>query len=183
MKITIDLAYLKRVKLNVNEYLTLMVLNSPDKQIPYTPQKADILSLHQKEIVNCEGSNLQVLQRGSDILDGVVELRPYEELVEELRVLYPSGKKDGKYPWRGFSKDIHARLRKLDKNAGLDKYSNTDLTNAVKEYVAQFTPQTMDKGMQLLQYFIEKDGNSSLIAWLESDDKESIVSSPMTMRL
>lgn len=171
------------MKINVNEYFTLLLIKEGDKQIPYKPAKNDYLELRQKGMIELNGTNISILQKGIDVLSGVFDYRNYEELTEELRVIYPSGKKDGKYPWRGFSKDISARLRKLDKHAGLEKYSNDDLKKAIKEYVSQFTPQTMDKGMQLLQYFIEKDGNSSLIAWLESEEKHTESSSSMELRL
>lgn len=183
MKIIIDLVFLRKVKLTVNEYLTLIIINSPEKNIPYKGQKIDYLSLDQKELIKLVGSTASITARGLEILEGIAELRPYEDLVEELRVLYPQGKKSGKWPWRGYSRDILVRLKKLDKSAGLDKYTNADLINAVKEYVGQFTLQDMDRGMQLLQYFIEKDGNSTLIAWLESDDKETLKTSSMDMRL
>lgn len=170
-KIIIDLAFLKRVKLNINEYISLIQLENKGT-LPFTIQKLDYLSLSQKGCITLNGTNVSITELGNQIITGNVDLRPYEEFVEELRAIYPSGRKDGKWPWRGFSKDIVTKLKKLDKSSGLDKYTNEQIVESVKNYVNQFSPKDMDKGMQLLQYFIEKNGNSTLLSWLEDEDSE-----------
>ena len=172
MKIVIDLAFLKRVKLNINEFLSLLTLENKD--LPYSIPKSDYLSLVQKGCIILAGTNVTITDLGHRIISGESDLRQYEEFAEDLRIVYPSGRKDGKWPWRGYSKDIVTKLKKLDKNSGLDKYSDEQIVEAVKNYVSQFTPKDMDKGMQLLQYFIEKNGNSTLLSWLEADESEKL---------
>ena len=181
MKIVVDLTYLKKIKLSVNEYLSLLTL--ANSEITYQINKSDYLSLQDKGLIQLNGNNVSILEKGIKIIEGKAESRQYEDLAEQLRVIYPIGKKGGKWPWRGYSRDIVDRLKKLDKNFDLRKYSDEQIIAAVKDYVSKFNARDMDMGMQLLQYFIEKEGNSALIAWLESDDKPEIKASIIDIRL
>lgn len=167
--ICIDLKYIKKQKININEFLALHQLysNNLGVAIPFNPTKGDLFKLLELGLISMSGNEVKIEQKGIDLIEGKSALRNYEELAEKLRVLYPHGKKNGKWPWRGYSKDIASRLRKLDKDFGLSSFSDKKIELAVENYVSSFSLKDRDAGMQLLQYFLEKGGNSSLLACLE----------------
>lgn len=79
----------------------------------------------------------------------------FEQLAVALRDLWPSGEKDGKYPWRDSVPNLVKRLQFLWKDRQLaDKYSIDDCLVAARRYLAQF--ETNVKYMQVLKYFIFK---------------------------
>ena len=79
----------------------------------------------------------------------------FEQLATALRDLWPSGEKDGKYPWRDSVPNLVKRLQFLWKDRQLaDKYSIDDCLVAARRYLAQF--ETNVKYMQVLKYFIFK---------------------------
>lgn len=79
----------------------------------------------------------------------------FEQLATALRDLWPSGEKDGKYPWRDSVPNLVKRLQFLWKDRQLaDKYSIDDCLVAARRYLAQF--ETNIKYMQVLKYFIFK---------------------------
>lgn len=77
------------------------------------------------------------------------------ELATKLRLLWPPGEKDGKYPWRESVSATTERLDFLWKERGLkDKYTLDQCLIAARRYLAQF--QDNAKYMQTLKYFICK---------------------------
>ena len=83
----------------------------------------------------------------------------FSALAEALRKLWPSGEKDGKYPWRDTVPNLKERLRLIwDYNDLGDKYTVDDCLQAARRYLAQFQEDT--KYMQTLKYFIFKQNKS-----------------------
>ena len=89
-----------------------------------------------------------------------------DEFIEKLRSIFPSGKKDGtnKY-WRDNSEAIAKKLRNFMKRN--PKYSPDEILKATERYVESF--HVNYSLMRILPYFIEKEGNSELLTFLEVD--------------
>ena len=86
----------------------------------------------------------------------------YNELASQLRLLWPTGEKDGKYPWRDSVENIAKRLETLWNTRDLGDYSVEFCTTVARRYLARFQENT--KYMKILKYFILKqskvvDGN------------------------
>jgi len=93
----------------------------------------------------------------------------YYELAEKLRILWPPGKKNGKYSWRGSVEDIKRRLitvwgTKLEGKS----YTIDRCLTVARRYLADFQEDT--KYMKILEYFILKD-NVSVFANMLLDDE------------
>ena len=99
--------------------------------------------------------------------------RQYEEedlrvIANRLRELFPTGRKNGTaYYWR----DTEAIIMKKLKNFFLKyKYEPDQVINSAKAYVDSFNGEY--RYMQLLKYFIEKDGTSQLASFIENYKQE-----------
>lgn len=78
----------------------------------------------------------------------------YTELAEKMRVLWPPGEKDGKFPWRDSVSNLAARLRAIFIERKLDGYSIDDCLAVARKYLAQYEDNA--KYMKTLKYFIFK---------------------------
>lgn len=120
---------------------------------------------------------ISLTEKGQEVLQNIelksseavsaVEEDIYKEIAEEMRNLYPAGRKQGTaYMWRDTVSGIATRLKKALK-ANKIAPNKEKILNALKSYVDGF------KGnytyMQLLKYFILKDGESQLVAYLENE--------------
>lgn len=92
----------------------------------------------------------------------------FTQLATELRKLWPSGEKDGKYPWRDSVANLSRRLDTLWKLRNLEGYTLDECLRAARQYLAQY--ETNMKYMQILKYFIlkqntitEKDGKMRIV--------------------
>ena len=106
----------------------------------------------------------------------------WQDIAKDLREIWPSGEKDGKYPWRDSVSNIAKRLELMWSTVNPSKdYSKDQILTVARKYVSQFPENT--KYMRTLKYFILKqdrligqDGkihvrNSSLLmSMLESED-------------
>lgn len=83
------------------------------------------------------------------------------KVAKGLRELWPSGEKDGKYPWRDSITNLVKRLEFIwtERDLG-DKYTVEDCLRAGRRYLAQF--QNDKKYMQILKYFIFKQEKSGI---------------------
>lgn len=94
------------------------------------------------------------------------------ELANELRELYPAGRKEGTtYMWRGTTAEIAKKLKTLVVKY---KYSFTreQVIKATKEYISSFNGNY--KKMRLLKYFILKSER-------DADDNVNVISELMTL--
>lgn len=94
------------------------------------------------------------------------------ELANELRELYPAGRKEGTtYMWRGTTAEIAKKLKTLVVKY---KYSFTkeQVIKATKDYISSFNGNY--KKMRLLKYFILKSEK-------DADDNINIISELMTL--
>ena len=108
--------------------------------------------------------NLQIIRREAylagyrDAIDDMhtpEEKDFFEKVAVGLRNLWPTGEKDGKYPWRDSVTNLTKRLKFIWKERDIeDKYSVDDCLVAGRKYLSQF--ETDAKYMQVLKYFIFK---------------------------
>lgn len=183
MQIIIDTERISRRGLSINEYLTLYSIYQQQngRSIDYTDRKVDYLSLASKGYISIDGATVSLLPRSLYLIEGIG--RDYTQLAIAIRECFPKGSKDGKYPWRGTIKILVDKLRKLDKGHGMSDYTNDKIVSVCREYVGQFNLNTMDRGMQIAPYFIEKEGNSTLMAWLEKEDEPMVSNQSMEIKL
>ena len=170
MNITIDTAKLDKLGLSINDYLTILQIHSRlrSKDINYVTRPIDYMSLRDRGYLSIRGSNISLTEKGANLIES--KSRDYVTLAEQIRELFPKGRKDDKYPWRGTLRILSDRLKKLDKSFGLSAYSDQAIIDATKEYTSKFI---MDyTGMRICPYFLLKDGGSDLMAWLENEDEE-----------
>lgn len=87
----------------------------------------------------------------------------YTKLATELRGLWPTGEKDGKWPWKDSVANIAERLKTLWALRELKDYSIDTCLSIAMRYTSQY--ENNKKYMKVLKYFIlkqkdiiEKDG-------------------------
>lgn len=132
---------------------------------------------HTKEAIFCakylkengylSGDKLDELSALIDDLDvdfNLVRIRKdyYTELAEKLRELWPSGNKDGKYPWRDSVKNLAYRLKYIWALRGLKEYTVDDVLSVARKYLAQYENDATY--MQTLPYFICKQKRATIDA-------------------
>lgn len=104
----------------------------------------------------------------------------FENLANELRELYPKGKKPGTaYMWRDSNAIIAKKLKALTKKYG-DCFTDEQAINATKKYVESFNGNY--QYMQLLKYFISKavikdnqiEETSQMLSYIENEGDENL---------
>ena len=172
MNISIDTDKLKKRGISVNEYMTLLSVYYKGKglSIDYVDKKSDYFSLRDKGFLVINGSSVVLSEPAITLIEG--RGRDYIQLAITIREMFPKGLKGGKYPWKGTVKVIADKLKKLDKSHGLSEYSDAEIAEAVYKYVNRFSMADMDRGMQIAPYFVEKDGDSSLMSWLQVEEQK-----------
>lgn len=76
----------------------------------------------------------------------------FTTVATNLRELWPTGEKDGKYPWRDSVSDLSKRLKIIWKERQLGDFSVEDCVQAGRRYLAQYEDNA--KYMQTLKYFV-----------------------------
>lgn len=115
--------------------------------------------------INASNFNEAVKELGPVALDDEFELVKipkkldfFDELATKLRELWPSGNKDGKYPWRDSVSNLSKRLKILWRERFPDFKENENsleqCLTVARRYLAQFENDT--KYMKILKYFILK---------------------------
>ena len=178
MRLTIDQSVLDKHNLTVNEFMVLYLsANSVDT-------KSCMDSLVAKGLANrdlfAEGGIVLsdkvrdlvttiAIDSDKSVVDKDAE---FIELANELRELYPAGRKEGTtYMWRGTTAEIAKKLKTL-----VVKYKYTftkeQVIKATKEYISSFNGNY--KKMRLLKYFILKSEK-------DADDNVNVISELMTL--
>lgn len=119
--------------------------------------------LAEEKIVRTEDGDILLTQRWYDqlslvLLDSDKDKTPeklIDELVDEMKEIFPKGKKEGtKVYWRGNKRELSLRLKKFFKLYGND-YTKEQILEATREYVESFNG--VYDNMRVLKYFIWKD--------------------------
>lgn len=178
MRLTIDQTVLEKHDLTVSEFMVLYLsINSvnikscmdslvakglADKNL--FSEDSIVVSDKVKDLVSTIAidSDKSVIDKDAEFI----------ELANELRELYPAGRKEGTtYMWRGTTAEIAKKLKTLVVKY---KYSFTreQVLKATKEYISSFNGNY--KKMRLLKYFILKSER-------DADDNVNVISELMTL--
>lgn len=178
MRLTIDQTVLEKHDLTISEFMVLYLsINSvnikscmdslvakglADKNL--FSDGSIVVSDKVKELISTVAidSDKSVIDKDAEFI----------ELANELRELYPAGRKEGTtYMWRGTTAEIAKKLKTLVVKY---KYSFTreQVIRATKEYVSSFNGNY--KKMRLLKYFILKSEK-------DADDNVNVISELMTL--
>lgn len=178
MRLTIDQTVLEKHDLTVSEFMVLYLsVNSvnikscmdslvakglADKNL--FSEDSIVVSDKVKDLISTIAidSDKSVIDKDAEFL----------ELANELRELYPAGRKEGTtYMWRGTTAEIAKKLKTLVVKY---KYSFTreQVLKATKEYISSFNGNY--KKMRLLKYFILKSER-------DADDNVNVISELMTL--
>lgn len=119
---------------------------------------------------------VESLLLNSEISEEVDNKDKYELLAEDLRSIYPSGRKPGTaYMWKDSVNVIATRLKGMTKKFGVS-FTNEQAVNATRKYVESFCGDY--RYMQLLKYFIMKkrddtgDFESQLLSYISNENQE-----------
>ena len=162
MKITIDEKVCIKHKMTVQEVLIALIMRMG--------KASDAIEnmLNREILVNT--GEYQVTQHWSDVLDeilsdssGAVEKSDEElvELAKKMREVYPEGKMRDRfgaitpYYYRCNNSEVSKALKRFFTEKG--SYTDEEIIDATKRYVADFQGQYWQKGMRLLKYFIIKN--------------------------
>lgn len=80
------------------------------------------------------------------------------KLAEQMRLIWPAGMKDDKWPWRDSVSKLARRLKDLNTIRDIKKYTNSQILQVCRQYVNQYEGKST-KYMMLLKYFIYKNRN------------------------
>lgn len=83
----------------------------------------------------------------------------FTELATQMRELWPTGKKDGKWDWRAPVKELASRLEWLWTERDLKAYTQEDCLLVCRKYL---NANTGSKYMKLLKYFILKQRDTAI---------------------
>lgn len=178
MKLTIDQTVLDKHDLTISEFMVLY-LNVNSVDIKSCMDSLVAKGLADKNLFS-EGSivvsdkvkelvSTIAIDSDKSVIDKDAE---FIELANELRELYPAGRKEGTtYMWRGTTAEIAKKLKTLVVKY---KYSFTreQVIKATKEYISSFNGNY--KKMRLLKYFILKSER-------DADDNVNVISELMTL--
>lgn len=178
MRLTIDQTVLEKHDLTVSEFMVLY-LSANSVNIKSCMDSLVAKGLADKNLFS-EGSivvsdkikelvSTIAIDSDKSVVDKDAE---FIELANELRELYPAGRKEGTtYMWRGTTAEIAKKLKTLVVKY---KYSFTkeQVLKATKEYINSFNGNY--KKMRLLKYFILKSER-------DADDNINVISELMTL--
>lgn len=178
MRLTIDQTVLDKHDLTISEFMVLYLnVNSVDIKSCIDSLVAKgladknlfseysiVVSDKVKELISTIA-----IDSDKNVIDKDAE---FIELANELRELYPAGRKENTtYMWRGTTAEVAKKLKTLVVKY---KYSFTreQVIRATKEYVSSFNGNY--KKMRLLKYFILKSEK-------DADDNINVISELMTL--
>ena len=172
-EIVVNSSILRANDLNLTDYFVMMLLiYHPNINI-----SLDLSNLIERDILRETDVGYLITQNGLDLLERVSTQRnnqylsnkEIEKLAEEMKLLFPEGKKQGtnKY-WRDNKSNVISKLKSFFKKYG---YYDYDLIlKATNKYVNSFGDNK--QLMRTLIYFILKDDSSDLLTVLENIDSD-----------
>lgn len=178
MKLTIDQTILNKHNISIGEFMILYLsANSIDI-------KECIESIIKKNLADrnlFSENSIVVSDKVKDLITTIIidsdknvidKDSEFLELANEMRELYPKGKKEGTtYLWRGTTAEVAKKLKTLVVKYGYS-FSKEQVLKATKEYVNSFNGNY--KRMRLLKYFVLKSEK-------DADDNINIISELMSL--
>jgi hypothetical protein len=198
MKIEIDLEKLHKNELTPNQHIYLKLLFAADKdglsrifELENEKKiKDDLFKLYQKGFIklNIEEDgrvfNLDIIidlissvdQSVKDYVKAdISDYDKFDEFIEEWYALFPKGVQVGRYPVRSGLSGCRTKMLKFVKKH--KQYSYDQILMATKKYIESHRRDGF-KFMKLANYFIEKDGVSTLEAMLEEGENKPNTPNP-----
>lgn len=158
MKISIDKKVCEKNGLTVSETLALLLVKSCDDIHGLIEEMKEKHMLVQDDLFK----ELLLSRKWNDILITVLldsddrkeDPKRINKLVEQLREIFPTGRKEGTTQyWRGNRKEIAQKLKTFFKLYG--EHTDEQILDAAKKYVESFNGQY--RHMRLLKYFLIKN--------------------------
>lgn len=178
MKLTIDQTILDKHNISIGEFM-ILYLNANSIDI-----KECIESIIKKNLADrnlFSENSIVVSDKVKDLITTIIidsdknvidKDSEFLELANEMRELYPKGKKEGTtYLWRGTTAEVAKKLKTLVVKYGYS-FSKEQVLKATKEYVNSFNGNY--KRMRLLKYFVLKSEK-------DADDNINIISELMSL--
>lgn len=178
MKLTIDQTILDKHNISIGEFM-LLYLSANSIDI-----KECIESIIKKNLADrnlFSENSIVVSDKVKDLITTIIidsdknvidKDSEFLELANEMRELYPKGKKEGTtYLWRGTTAEVAKKLKTLVVKYGYS-FSKEQVLKATKEYVNSFNGNY--KRMRLLKYFVLKSEK-------DADDNINIISELMSL--
>ena len=179
MKYTVDEKVVQKFGLTLPQVFALLSLKASKQGV----KLKDIFDeLRTKEAIVTYDDVDYITQHWNDVCDDILltskkyipsneELEP---LAEELRSIFPQGKKEGTpYYWKCNKREVILKLKSFYELYGLT-YSHEQIINAARRYVASYNGDY--RFMRLLKYFIWKkeDGieSSDLATFIDNEDQD-----------
>lgn len=194
MKITIDDKICLKHKMTFEEFLMALMYRQVKSPREITN------NLLNREIVVNHGGQYLVTQRWSEVIDEILadsqgSERTDDELMElarKMRDAYPQGRMIDRYTGRPTTYYFRCNVPEVAKKlktffARYGNFSDEDILDAEKRYVASYNGNYQQKGFRLIKYFILKDdvkqgpdGNyveplSPLLDFLSNKESEEVV--------
>ena len=167
----IDKSVLKQYNIRLTEYFFMMIL----MYYPNTRISIDLSNLLENGFIIENDVGYSLTDIGLDFIKEVetmsvaknISNKDIELLAEQMRLLFPEGKKPGttKY-WRDNKTNVINKLKTFFKKCGEHDY-NLILT-ATQKYVESYGENK--QLMRVLPYFIMKDDSSDLLTYMENID-------------
>ena len=190
MKITVDAKACFKHKMTLGEVFLALAVRSANNL------KEVLDNAVKREIFIIKDKNIMITQHWNGVLDEILadsgsnqDEDRLKNLAKTLRELYPEGRmidrftgKPTSYYFRCNQKEVEQKLKTFFFRYG--DYSDEDIIDATKRYVASFNGNYQQRGFRQLKYFIWKDdtkqgldGNyvdsiSPLLDFLENKESE-----------
>lgn len=164
----VNLNKLDKIGITINQFYLMIALSSGIFYKCIDRKTSDVIALIEKGLIKIYPDKAVLRMKGINLLRGSgnsVDSEDIDDLAEQMRSIFPQGNKHGTtYRWRGTKAEITKKI-----NSFLNKYSGfskDEIIEATKRYVDSFNG--VYTYMQLLGYFIEKNGTSRLLEELEA---------------
>ena len=168
----IDKSVLKQYNIRLTEYFFMMILI----YYPNTRISIDLSNLLENGFIIENDVGYSLTDIGLDFIKEVetmsvtknISNKDIENLAEQMRLMFPEGKKQGttKY-WRDNKSNVEAKLKTFFKKYG--HYDSELILKATQKYIDSFGDSK--QLARILPYFILKDDNSDLLTTLENIDE------------
>lgn len=172
----IDKSILRNYDIKLSEFMFMLIL----MYYPSTRITIDVSNLLENGFIIENDVGYCITESGLEFVEEIetastkvtkeerITSKRIESLAEQLRALFPEGKKPGttKY-WRDNKSNVEAKLKTF-----LKKYGNFDdelILRATQKYISSFGDNK--QLMRTSIYMIEKDGSSDLMTAIENIDE------------
>lgn len=168
----IDKSILKQYNIRLTEYFFMMIL----MYYPGTTISIDLFNLVENGFIFEKDVGYYLTDIGLDFISEIetmsidknISNKDIELLADQMRLMFPEGKKNGttKY-WRDNKSNVESKLKTFFKKYGY--YDSELILKATQKYIDSFGESK--QLMRILPYFIEKNDASELMTIIENIDE------------